>query len=532
MKSHGYRRTSLCVYSVRHQWWRVTAFSVVFLAGGMPILSAQTSASLSLQQKIQQLTDDMTRAQVQIQESQRQLDEMRGQLKMLQEQMVQDPSKSSPQPFPDSASAVSSSSPARTEPSQSDLQEIHDRLAVQEAQIATHEQAKVESESKYPIKVTGLLLLNGFVNAGAVDIASTPTLAVHGSGSTGGTVRQTVLGIDAFGPHLFGATSHADLRVDFAGSPQSGNTSATYTGYSNSNSSFLRLRTVHAGLQWQHTEAYFSLDHPIFSSDSPTSLTAVAEPALAWSGNLWTWNPQLGITQDFAIPRSRRIRLQAALMDAGDPPVTPPVVPSTGATPPSTAEQSRWPGTELHLAFLSSESGEHNRIGLGGYFAPHLTSFGRRYDSWAGTLDTHLLLPMHLEMTASFYRGLALGSLGGGGYKNFAFRRDPDTNGYYFRPLNDVGGWAQLKKKLNERIEFNAAVGIDNVFANDLRPYAAPGGNIYQNLARNRTYTGNVIYSPSAYLLFSIEYRHLQSFPITGSPAASNIIGLAAGYKF
>lgn len=89
-----------------------------------------------------------------------------------------------------------------------------------------------------------------------------------------------------------------------------------------------------------------------------------------------------------------------------------------------------------------------------------------------------------------------------------------------------------MKEKLTERVELNAAFGIDNVFANELRPYAVPGGTMYQNLARNRTYTGNVIYSPSAYLLFSLEYRHLESSPVIGLPAASNIIGLGAGYKF
>ena len=53
-------------------------------------------------------------------------------------------------------------------------------------------------------------------------------------------------------------------------------------------------------------------------------------------------------------------------------------------------------------------------------------------------------------------------------------RADPDTGGYYFRPLDDVGGWTQLKEKLTERLEFNAAFGIDNVFAAELRPYAFP----------------------------------------------------------
>ena len=54
-----------------------------------------------------------------------------------------------------------------------------------------------------------------------------------------------------------------------------------------------------------------------------------------------------------------------------------------------------------------------------------------------------------------------------------------------------------------------------------------------QNLARNRTFTGNVIYSPSAYLLFSLEYRRLAEHA-GRRPAApqSNIIGVGAGYRF
>ena len=64
---------------------------------------------------------------------------------------------------------------------------------------------------------------------------------------------------------------------------------------------------------------------------------------------------------------------------------------------------------------------------------------------------------------------------------------------------------------MSERLQFNAAFGLDEVFARQLRGYAIPTSSTYLNLARNRTATGNVIYSPSAYLLFSFEYRHLQS---------------------
>lgn len=409
---------------------------------------------------------------------------------------------------------------------------------MQEAQISTQEQSKVESESKYPIKVTGLLLLNGFVNTSAVDMPATPTVALPGYGSTGASVRQTVLGIDARGPHLFGARSYADLRVDFDGSPAASSSTTTYSGYYNANTTLLRLRTAHAGLQWKQTEAYFSLDRPIFSPDLPTSLTAVAIPALAWSGNLWTWNPQVGINQDFGRSDARGIRLQAALVDVGDAPLSP-SAPASGISrpaPPSSAEESRWPGVEARVELrgpVTNHNEDRNHFGIGGYFAPHYsTVLARGFDSWAGTLDARLFLPARLEFSGSFYRGQGLGGLGGGAYKDFAYKPDPDAAAYYFRVLDDVGGWAQLKERLSERLELNAAFGIDNVFADKLRRYAAYGNSFYQNLSRNRTYTGNVIYSPSAYLQFSLEYRHLESSPVIGLPAGSNIIGLGAGYKF
>jgi hypothetical protein len=205
---------------------------------------------------------------------------------------------------------------------------------------------------------------------------------------------------------------------------------------------------------------------------------------------------------------------------------------ATGGNPATGAEQSRWPGAEARIALLGSNSDEGSHLGLGGYFSPHLNPMGQRFDAWAGTLDAKLVLPWRFSFTGSFYRGAALGGLGGGAFKDFGYQAEPATGAYYFSPYDDVGGWAQWKEKLSERLELNAAFGLDNVFANELRPYAIPGGTSYQNLARNRTYTGNVIYSPSAYLLFSLEYRHLESSPITGSPAGSNVIGLGAGYKF
>lgn len=512
-----------------HRWnrsfsrdWRALPITVLLLGLSSNCAGAQATSQEDLTQQVQTLTEAMARTQAQLQESQRQLEEMRKQLDELKRQMAQNASAQ----IPTSSDAANETTPAA-------IEEIRERQAMQEAQIAVHDQTKVESESRYPVKVTGLVLLNGFVNTGAVDQPATPTLAVPGAGSMGASVRQTILGLDAHGPHLLGANSYANVRVDFSGRPASANSTAAYASYYGANSMLLRLRTARAALQWSRTEAFFSLDRPIFSPDVPASLTAIAEPPLAWSGDLWTWNAQLGVTQDFAPVGSRGFRLQAALIDAGDAPLSPILNLPVGTIPPSGAEQSRWPGVEGRVALLGQERDlERNHFGVGGYFAPHRSSLGHGFDSWAGTLDAKLLLPARLQFTGSFYRGLALGGVGGGAYKDFAYRYDEDTGGYYFRPLDDVGGWAQLKEKLNERLEFNAAFGADNVFASELRRYFDPSASMAQNMARNRTYTGNVIFSPSAYLLFSLEYRHLESSPVIGPSAESNIVGLAAGYKF
>lgn len=497
------------------QWRPVTRhdFRIRFLTAGVlcaatAYLNGQTETQDSLAKQVEQLTVAMARTQVQLDESQRQMDDIRRQLAALQNEMA----KAGP-------GDVGSSDADALE---KQVDEIRERQAMQESQIATHEQTKIESASKYPVKLNGLILLNGFVNTNRVDTASTPAIAMTGAGTTGASVRQTVLGLNATGPLLFGARSHADINIDFAG----GSPSGSYSGTGTFSGNMLRLRTAHAALNWDNTEAFFSYDRPILSPDTPTSLTAISEPALAWSGNLWTWNPQFGVTHDMFAGHSKRLRTQAALIDASDAPVV-------GSSSATAAEQSRWPGFESRFALVAGQQESGLQIGLGGYFSPHRTSSGKGYYAWAGTLDSRFPLPEHFELTGSFYRGQALGGLGGGGYKDATYNPDPYNPGSFdVRALDDVGGWAQLKQRASDRLEFNLAYGMDSVPAGQLRPSSGVFTTTYQRLARNRTFTGNVIFSPSAYLLFSLEFRRLESSPVSAPTAASNIIGIAAGYKF
>ena len=511
--------------------WAAVLLLMIGLGPTLPFARAQAHSQENLAEKVQQLTAAMAKTQAQLEQSQHDLDEMRRQLGELQRLMAQSGAAASdPAPSPQESATQDAA-----ESTSASIQDLRERQAILESEVKTQEQSKVESQSKYPVKITGMLLMNGFVNTSGVDLAATPSVAVGGSGAAGASVRQTVLGIDARGPRLFGARSFADLRVDFYGNQAASTSTTAYSSYGSTNFASLRLLTAHAGLYWDKTQVYFALDRPIISPDTPTSLTAVAVPALAWSGNLWAWNPQAVITQNLSSSGRVDVQLQAALIDPGDAPLTPTVPPNTTPTtvPPNSAEQSSRPGVEARIALVGPDRDDgRSHLGVGGYFATHDSSLGRSFDSWAATLDARLPLVARLELSGNFYRGAALGGLGAGGYKDFAYSPNPNTGGYYFRPLDDVGGWAQLKEKVSERLQFNAAYGMDNVFAHPLRHYYVESGSPIANLARNRTYTGNVIYSPSAYLMFSFEYRYLESTEVEGPPAASNIFGVGAGYKF
>ena len=531
MKMSSHSRNGGLSFYIGTKGFVIALLSLALGVAQMPLI-AQEQNQVSLNEKFQQLSQAVANTQAELEQSQRKLEEMRKELSELQRQIAESRPNVQLGSSPESVSTASTQSQGTPEDLAAAVQDIRERQAMAESQIATHEQTKIETESSYSLKVTGLVLMNGFVNTGAVDMPATPTVAILGTGSAGASVRQTVIGFDAAGPHLLGAESFADLRVDFASSSAFNGAQSAYPEYSSSNSTYLRLRTLHAGLAWTRTQALFALDRPILSTDTPTSLTAVAEPALAWSGNLWTWNPQAILTHNFRRPGYANLQLQAAYIDPQDAPIT--AIASSQATiQPTRTEQTSLPGVEARVALLGSgRDEERNHIGVGGYFVRHHTSINRSFDSWAATLDVRMRLFGGLQLSENFYRGLGLGGMGGGAYKDFVYKPNPNTGGYFFKALDDVGGWAQLKERVNERLELNGAYGMDNVFSGQMRRYYIPGGTMYQNLTINRTFTGNVIYTPSAYLLLSLEYRHLLSSPISDFSAQSNIIGMSAGFKF
>jgi hypothetical protein len=393
------------------------------------------------------------------------------------------------------------------------------------AKVAELHQDKVESASKYPVKLSGLVLFNSYWNSGSLDIQDVPSLAFPNSpgppaGSIGATLRQTLLGIDATGPRIFGAQSSASIAFDFAGGSPTTSYGVT--------AGLLRLRTASIRLDWKRTSLIVGQDQPFFSPLSPTSYATLLEPALAWSGNLWVWTPQIQIERRFSLSRDSSLVLQGGVLD----PLTEQPPPFQGRIP-TAGEATRVPAVAGRIAIENSSTSHHRfNIGFGGYRARQRYQGFSSIDSWTLNTDMKVALGNHMEISGEWYDGQAVGGLGGGIWTSVIY---PEPGAPYtaILPLRSTGGWAQLKLRLGARFEFNGTFGQDENFGRDLRFFSPPFSEYgFAPLKKNQTDLVNFIFKPNSFLLFAVEYRHLMTIPAAGKGASGNQVNVAAGVHF
>ena len=64
------------------------------------------------------------------------------------------------------------------------------------------------------------------------------------------------------------------------------------------------------------------------------------------------------------------------------------------------------------------------------------------------------------------------------------------------------------------------------------RAQPGPHSTLYPNLTANRTLMGNIVFRPRTYLLFSLEYRKIETWQVTPPRDNAQTFGLAIGYLF
>jgi hypothetical protein len=404
--------------------------------------------------------------------------------------------------------------------------QLEDDQTLLAAKVDEQQQTKVESASKYHVRLSGIVLTNVFSNSAAVDNEDVPSLAVPSNlsgtnGSVGATLRQSELGLDVTGPTLAGARTQGSVQFDFSGGfpdTQNGVTAG-----------LVRLRTAVVRLDWDNTSLVAGQDTLFFAPLQPTSLASLAIPALAYAGNLWTWTPQVAVEHRVNFSGGSGLSLEAGLLDAldGEPPY------NSYYREPSAGESSRQPAYAGHVSWSYPAFGRAIRLGIGGYYSRQNWGYDRNVDGWAGTADALVPLPARLELSGEFYRGRSVGGLGGGVGQSVIFSGPQDTASTIIQGLNSAGGWAQLKFRATSRMEFNVDYGIDSPFAAQLREF--PGWGDYDNsssVTRNRQYFANAIFRPRSDLVMSLEYRRLHTIYFPEDRYTANVISLSMGVLF
>ena len=455
------------------------------------------SNAADLKTQVDALRSSLSDTRSELERSRQEVVDLRRRLEDLEARMGASASKPAPQTTPSSAYPTLEDALKAPQPSvafggeAAATQEREDMLA---AQIEEQKQTKVESGSHYKVKLSGLILMNTHINSGIVDNTDVPGLALpraagQPNGDFGATLRQTLLGLEVTGPKLAGASTAADVQMDFFGGfpiYQYGVTSG-----------LVRLRIARATFDWGDTKLVAGQDAPFFSPLSPTSYASVGEPALSWTGNLWVWTPQIRVEHRWNLSESSGLILQGGLLD----PVTEYIPDFQFDRAPTPGESSRQPALATHLSWNGKLGTQSATVGAGTYYSRQSYGFDRNVDAWAATADWDVPLGRWFGLSGEFFRGRALGGLGGGIWNSIVASGDPDDASTRLAGLGTVGGWSQLKIKPLSKWEFNVAAGADNPLASDLRIFPNPMGSQFPALARNQSLFVNSIYRPRSNLI-------------------------------
>ena len=495
---------------------------------------ATTAAIRELQQQVRELRQAVGEMQTEAARYRAENGELRSQLRAVQSQSgaasaagTDSSYASSPpagvRPVSETLPQVSPR-PAADEPLESRVAALEETLQLLNSKVNDQYQTKVESASKYRVRLSGLVLVNLFSDRGTTDNQDVPSYVTgpnQGNGDFGATLRQSEIGLEVFGPTVAGAKISGSLQADFGGG-----FAPTWNGV---NSGIFRLRTASVRMDWEHTSIVAGQDSLFISPLAPSSYASLLVPAFDYAGNLWAWTPQVRVEHRFALSDGQEISIQAGILDnlAGEFPA------NTYFRSPGPGENSGQPAYAVRTSWTRNVHGQPLTLGAAGYYSRQDWGYEQGTDGWAGLVDWQIPLFSRWAVSGEFYRGRAIGGLNGSFGRSIVYLGDPtvypDTP---FRALDTVGGWSQLKFRATPKLEFNAGIGVDNPYASEARAGAASQASLGPLFVQNRSALGNFIYRPRSDLLFSAEYRHLQSFMLDNGSNNGQQVNLMMGILF
>jgi regulator of replication initiation timing len=519
-------------WNVWSVWLGTTAFSGGLLvlasslsawgqtAGAMGASSsdeAVTAAVRELQQQVGELRAAVAEMRAEAAQYRQETAELRRELEDLRgqpgESVAQAKSYAAPS-SPDQAGAEAAPQRGQAPPLEQRVASLEETTQLLNSKLEDQYETKVESASKYRVRLSGIALMNLFSNRGTTDNQDIPSLVLgpnQGNGNFGATLRQSEISLEVFGPTLAGAKTSGEVQADFAGGFPN-----TWNGV---NSGIFRLQLASMRMDWARSSVVVGQDSLFISPLSPTSFATLAVPAFNYAGNLWAWTPQVRVEHRFQLSDAQNMTIQAGILDnlTGEFPA------NSYFRSPGPGEDSGQPAYALRTAWTTGFLGQSLTVGTAGYYSRQDLSFDHRTDGWAGMADWEIPLASRLAFSGEFYRGRAVGGIGGGIGRSVLFLGDPDNPATAIRGLDARGGWLQLKLRATSKLEFNAGFGVDSPTASEVRASAGSEQYLGPLLVQNRGGLVNFIYRPRSNLLFSTEYRYLQSLQISSNNSGQQI---------
>jgi hypothetical protein len=498
-----------------------------------PATRAQSTSSTApeaqpeLAGKIEKLTKSLEQTQVELAESRTEIQQLRATLQEVLARM--NDAAASAAPAAPAENSAAGGAQARSDAAPAPLAKIsQDDWDVLNARVEEQRQTKVESGSRFRLKLSGLALFTANANFGQfndVDLPGIvlPHFAGYSNGSVSASVRQSIIGLTGVGPTLFGARTSGDLQMDFWGGVPS--------GYGATSSGLAEVRVARLRFDWKDTSVVGGMDYPFFSPNLPTTYLSVIVPGFASAGNLWNWSPTLRVEQRFTGPLSA-FKAEAGVLDPASSIYNPN---STNIRVVSPTENSRQPTYAFRFSGSTKSEDHPASIGISGVFSPQRFIYGYSVDGWAAALDWKFPLVPRTEISGEFFTGRGIDGFGG---VPLSPNRPADALQYaaltspQLASMGVIGGWSQFKFRLNTRSEFNVAAGSGGRNSHDLRTESV--GNLFLATvpARNQMLFANYIFRPRSDLLFSAEYRRFRTYEINGPANTGGQLGLAVGFLF
>lgn len=350
-------------------------------------------------------------------------------------------------------------------------------LEMLKAQGEEQAQSPVESSTRLPLRLSGTVLANTFLNSGEANWLENPNLVAAAppggatAGSMSATVRQSRVGFEIGTMPVGSWTASGAMMVDFFGGvPNFQN--GTVMGLP-------RLLYAFGRLETDRTAIHVGQDHVLLAPRDPTSLAALSFPLFFRSGNLHLRAPQARVERSVGAALTLAGGIVAPI--AGDFSDFYEFAPAAGA-----GERSKRPALQGRAEFGRGNLDDESGFSIGG---------GGQY-GWRRVVQT-----LDPSWAVAVDANVRVGRFGLGG-EVFRAENGEALGAALSQAGSAFGGWIEARVALSARLDVNAGVGVD-------RPEEAALGRLVRQ--ENRGAFGNLIFRLTPEVATSLEYCWLET---------------------